>query len=99
MNNDLYIRIDNLETRIREMQKVPRDIQSTLKDSKKRIDTMESHIRSLKDAMDTVIEKYDNTPPNTFERLRVLKQSIDKNSTCIHVLEEKFDHLRNNRDF
>ena len=36
MNNELYIRIDNLETRIQEMQKVPRDIQSTLKDLKKK---------------------------------------------------------------
>ena len=54
---------------------------------------MESHIRRLKDAMETVIEKYDNTPANTFERLRVLKQSIDTNSTYIVNLEEKFDHL------
>jgi predicted RNase H-like nuclease (RuvC/YqgF family) len=91
--------IGNLETRIQEMQKVPRDIQSTLKDLKIKIDTMESHIRHLQTEMVCVIEKYDTTPPNMHQKLRVLTQSIDKNSTCIHVLEEKFDYLRNNRDF
>jgi peptidoglycan hydrolase CwlO-like protein len=93
MNHELYTRIGNLETRIQEIQKVPRDIQSTLNESTKQIKDMQSLIRILQNHVEYLIDKADNTPDNTFTRLRVLKQSIATNSTCIHVLEEKFDHL------
>ena len=93
MNNALYAKIKNLENRIQEMQKVPRDIQSILKDLKTRTSTMESRIWHLQIAMDTVNDKYDNTPPNTFERLRVLEQLIGTNRKYTENLEIKLDHF------